>query len=328
MRGNGIVTSFLKSPVIARFLVIIIFLMMIFGVMIHALEPANFPTILDGAWWVIVTTATIGYGDFVPKTGIGKLLGILLIFIGTGFVSTYFATLAAAAMTRENSYTHGELTYRGVGHLIIIGWNERVRTIISQLSQEEKFILIDESLNEIPPKFNHIHFIHGNPTKDDTLLKANIKEAKIVLITADQSKDELLADTNTILTLLAIKGLNPDVYAIAEILTTHQKNNAQRAGADEIIETNMLTSYVMSKSIHSKGISETLSLMLDHQEVTTLEYIEPETKFIGKTFSECNELLFQNNYILIGIKKGNKPFINPPRETIMEEDDKFIVITK
>lgn len=327
MRGSELLTSYLKSPVIARILIIIIILMVSFGSMIHILEPMNFPTFLDGVWWVIVTTATIGYGDFVPKTVIGKLVGILLILVGTGFVSTYFVTLAAAAITKENSYKQGEMTYRGVEHLIIIGWNERVRTIISHLPKDIKFILIDETLEEIPQKFAHIHFIHGNPTRDETLLKANIKQAKVVLITADQSKDELQADTNTILTLLAIKGLNPNIYAIAEILTNHQKSNAKRAGADEIIETNILTSYIMSKSICSNGISQTLSLMLDHNHVNTLKYIDVQTDFIGKTFSECSKLLFKNNMILIGIKKDDAPLINPSHQMIIENDDKFIVIT-
>jgi voltage-gated potassium channel len=74
-----------------------------------------------------------------------------------------------------------------------------------------------------------------------------------VLITADQNKDELHADMNTVLTLLAIKGLNPDVHCVVEILTAEQLANAKRAGADEIIQSNVITSSVMMNCLDSEG---------------------------------------------------------------------------
>ncbi len=63
-----------------------------------------------------------------------------------------------------------------------------------------------------------------------------------MIITADPNKDEMLADIHTIVTLLAVKGLNPAVKCIVEILTSEQVKNASRAGADEIIRTNLLIS--------------------------------------------------------------------------------------
>ena len=40
-----------------------------------------------------------------------------------------------------------------------------------------------------------------------------------VLITADQHKTEEYADMNTIVTLVALQGLNPSIYSIVELLT-------------------------------------------------------------------------------------------------------------
>lgn len=47
----------------------------------------------DSLWFTIITIATIGYGDFVPHTAIGKIFTMLYVFIGIGlfvFVANTF----------------------------------------------------------------------------------------------------------------------------------------------------------------------------------------------------------------------------------------------
>src|SRR5215467_5833366 len=45
-------------------------------------QPDKFGTIPDSMWWAIVTLGTIGYGDVVPITAIGKLIAGVTIFLG------------------------------------------------------------------------------------------------------------------------------------------------------------------------------------------------------------------------------------------------------
>src|SRR5947209_11137582 len=40
-------------------------------------------TLADALWYSIVTIATVGYGDYVPKGGVGRVLGTMLILTGT-----------------------------------------------------------------------------------------------------------------------------------------------------------------------------------------------------------------------------------------------------
>lgn len=228
--------------------------MVLFGVMIHLIEPKQFPTIFDGIWWAFVTASTVGYGDYFPTTIMGRIAGILLILIGASLLTIYFANLTTEAVTRHNEFLEGKRVYKGMSHLIIIGWNERSRNMISSITEKNsatEIVLIDETLESRPHKLDNVHFIKGRANSDDTLLQANISHAAMVVITADQNKDEFQADMHTILTLLAIKGLHPKIKCIAEILTADQVLNARRAGADEIIQANLLLSSVMLKSIHN-----------------------------------------------------------------------------
>jgi voltage-gated potassium channel len=75
-----------------------------------------------------------------------------------------------------------------------------------------------------------------------------------VLITADQHKAEEYADMNTIVTLVALQGVNPSIYSIVELLTKKHIQNAQNLGVNEMIKTNELISQVMYEHIFVKKL--------------------------------------------------------------------------
>lgn len=61
-------------------------------------QPDKLGTIPDALWWSIVTVGTIGYGDVVPVTALGKVIATGTIFVGLilmalpiGIIATAFA---------------------------------------------------------------------------------------------------------------------------------------------------------------------------------------------------------------------------------------------
>jgi voltage-gated potassium channel len=61
-------------------------------------QPDKFGTIPDAMWWAIVTLGTIGYGDVVPITAVGKLiagatifLGLIMVALPVGIIASGFA---------------------------------------------------------------------------------------------------------------------------------------------------------------------------------------------------------------------------------------------
>lgn len=64
------------------------------GNLIYMLEPETFSNAFIGAWWSLVTMSTVGYGDLVPHSVGGMVLGSVLIMIGICVVAMMTAVIA------------------------------------------------------------------------------------------------------------------------------------------------------------------------------------------------------------------------------------------
>ena len=73
----------------------------------HA-NPTNFGTIPDAMWWSVVTLTTVGYGDAVPLTRLGKLLGGGVAILGVGMFALPASILATgfAEEVRRRDFLH------------------------------------------------------------------------------------------------------------------------------------------------------------------------------------------------------------------------------
>ncbi len=53
----------------------------------HDAQPENFENAFSGIWWSVSTLLTVGYGDIYPITIGGKIMGIVIAFLGVGMVA-------------------------------------------------------------------------------------------------------------------------------------------------------------------------------------------------------------------------------------------------
>lgn len=61
----------------------------------HEAQPQKFSSVLASMWWGIETMATIGYGDMVPVTPLGKLVAGLVALVGVGLFALPAGFLAS-----------------------------------------------------------------------------------------------------------------------------------------------------------------------------------------------------------------------------------------
>ena len=81
-------------------LVILAGAVLLFATLLYAIEhdvqPEKFGTIPDAMWWAIVTLGTVGYGDVVPVTPLGKLVSVFTIVGGLTMIALPVAIISTA----------------------------------------------------------------------------------------------------------------------------------------------------------------------------------------------------------------------------------------
>lgn len=65
------------------------------GVIVRLIDHRDFASLGDALWWSIVTLATVGYGDIVPHTTWGRIVGSVVIVFGVTFISILTATVTS-----------------------------------------------------------------------------------------------------------------------------------------------------------------------------------------------------------------------------------------
>jgi voltage-gated potassium channel len=110
-------------------LLIILVLLLFASTAVYFLEreaqPDKFGSIPAAAWWALATLTTVGYGDIVPITPLGKLLGGVVMLLGVGMIALPVAIISTG-FNQESSR-----------HQFVVTW--------SMIARVPLFAAMDES---------------------------------------------------------------------------------------------------------------------------------------------------------------------------------------
>ncbi|MCR4867162.1 MAG: ion transporter [Lachnospiraceae bacterium] len=99
-----------KNQLISSMCIVMIFMLatsMCMYSVEHEAQPEQFQNAFSGLWWSASTLLTIGYGDVYPITTVGKMLAILISFLGVGLVAIPTGIISAAFVDRYSHLKEG-----------------------------------------------------------------------------------------------------------------------------------------------------------------------------------------------------------------------------
>ena len=99
-----------KRNQIASSVFIIVILMMASSLGIYSAEhnaqPDTFKNAFSGIWWSVSTLLTVGYGDIYPVTVVGRIMAILIAFLGVGVVAIPTGIISAGFVEHYTKKQH------------------------------------------------------------------------------------------------------------------------------------------------------------------------------------------------------------------------------
>jgi voltage-gated potassium channel len=291
-------------------------------------------TWLDSIWYSVVTTATVGYGDYSPKTMGGRfLVAMPLMFFGIGLLGYALSLAASALIQAKTKELHGMSDYKLKNHLVIINFPGlgKVERVLEELEAAPAFgrgrevLLVDEDLAELPPELlqRGVGFVRGNPTRDETLARASVDAAAHVIVLSKKPGDPHSDDQNVAITL-AIEGRGAEVHTVVECVDFTAQELLRKAGCDGIVCTSRFDAHFLSHELLNPGtqeVVEELTSNLRGQQIYITRYEGAST-----LYSKLVRICEARGHLAIGIGRGPQVELNVAADFRVEKGDNVISI--
>lgn len=217
-------------------------LIAISSIALPIIEPQTFANIYDSLWFTMTTILTVGYGDISPATLGGRLFTVLFLYLfGIGLFATFVGKLMDSLTIYRKRKESGEMMYEGMNHIIVIDWSHKAENAIKEIMKRDKKIeiVVIDNLEKAKELSERIHYVKGNATDSEVLQRANIKNAKSIIIFADDRiQDQILTDGKSLMIACAIDRICPNIHTTVEIEREEHIENFSHMEVDNFILSN------------------------------------------------------------------------------------------
>ena len=284
----------------------------------HQPEHAN---LITAIYWTISSMTTVGYGDVVLYSNIGKVFSILVQLSGVVMIfGLMFPLVITPWLERTIKVMLPLQAPEGMNdHIIICGYNRLVETLIDELKDHGISLIIVENdehlIHELVEK--EIPCIFGSASDEKVLKNANIDTARIVI--ANDTDEE---NANIILTAREFT----DVEIIAIVEDSSNAKYLKYAGASRVVSPKALIGRFIGKKAVDPFTSRLTGATEFFEGVSIVEFpIYPDSQLIGNTLvtSAIRERTGAN---IVGIWKSGSLSFNPHAGDIIKDNSVLLAI--
>lgn len=281
-------------------LIILIFIILSASIA-YLIEPGTFHSWFNAFYWVMTTMATVGYGDYFAETVVGKLFTMFLYIFGIGILSLVIGKVIDSIAEVQRRRGAGTLSFRGKDHVILINWSKKAQAAVEEIlcySPKCHIVIIDETGSHPLEHMDQVHFISGDASSDEILLKANIHEARAAIVFGDTRIDEAsLIDGKSLLIASSIERIASQVHTTVEIMQEKNIQNFRHVKVNEFVLSHDAISRLAVRSALQEGNSEVITQLLSRKYGDDIYEIPVNTSW--KTYGDAfQNLLLQGATLL------------------------------
>ena len=274
-------------------------------------DQSSLTTYKNAIWFSIVTLTTVGYGDLVPLTIYGRVIGTIFVFLSLGIYGLLIGQFTnIVASIKENI----RMGYNGTefqNHGVIIGWNDFGRLVAEQLlgvgknisivtNNRDDIELIHEQLDS-----KSVHTLFADFKNYELLRKTNIEHSSIVFV-------NLKDDTEKLVYILDLRKIFRSLEFVVTLDNSNLKETFISAGAKHAISKHEIASKLMASYMFEPDVanfSETImSFAKDDSDHDIKQFlVTRDNPYVGEKYNDAFFDIKQRfNCILIGISKLDK----------------------
>lgn len=286
--------------------------------------------LIDAFFMTVISITTVGFEIVQPLSDTGKIFTAILIMSSFGILGYFLSTLTKLFVEGvfKNYFKEGKVkkTIENLkGHVIVCGFGRNGKQVAAELSASGTvFVVLEKDISiieKIRTETNYL-YLEGDSTHEETLIAANVKNAKALITVMPNDADNLYV-------ILSAKEINPDIIVVSRASDEKSVAKLHRAGANKVIMPDKIGGQRMAKLVTHPDVVE------------FLEFIMLQGKNVSLEEVSCNSIniIFKNKSIkdfnirnvsganIVGIKKQEGTFVfNPSPEEKISSDDKLFVL--
>ena len=276
-------------------------------------------------------------GDDTSHTGYVILMAVVTI-CGIFVTSILIGIISSGFEEKLNSLRKGFSRVIENNHTVIIGFNDSIYTIITELIEansnhrngrilvigsEDKEIMDEEIRNHIDDfKTTKVICRSGNQVHSAVLDMSSVETARSIIINEEDDFVVIKTILSVVSYLKSKNAFENKAYITAII---HDSGNLEAAriageGKAEIIYFKDMIARVIANTCRQPGMSSVLTEIFGF--AGDEFYFEEFPELKGKKFGDILNLFRVST--VVGICRGDDPMLNPPMDTVIEEGDRII----
>lgn len=217
---------------------ILIIILFIYGIVgSHFIMDLN---LIDSIYYAVITMATVGYGDYIPYTGVQKIFATTLALAGVALLAYVFNMLLTNFQERMSKYSKGARKMRAIKNMddyyVLCGYGRVGKVVFEELTQRNQNVIViekNEEVYETIEESESVVSIHKDATEDDMIAQlAGEKCNSVIISTGD--------DVSNLFIVLTIRETNPDAWIVTRASKTENIPRLRKAGADKIVSPEII----------------------------------------------------------------------------------------
>jgi len=201
----------------------------------------------DAFYYVVVTIATVGYGDITPVTAEAKLFSLSVILLGTGAFTVAVGALIGPAIESRMAAAFGTMTASELSlledHVVVLGYGDVTESFLERIDEETDLVVVTENADAASRLAGEgVEVLTDDPTDESVLRDARVEAASGVAVAGDDDAENVLA-------VLAARNVNPDVRIVTVANEETHVRKLDAVGADEIIDLRAIGGRLLGESV-------------------------------------------------------------------------------
>lgn len=278
-------------------------------------------------YWAVTTVLGAGDASYVTSPA-SFIVSWFLVLFGVAIVGAATGVLVGFVIDIliKEGQGMGAAGYRD--HIVVCGWNPTARELVDELLSDDykrRIVLIDAASKS--PAGHDVYFVQGDVTRAEDLERAGIHEATAAVIFPHDGTNE--ADMRSLVTVLAIESMAPQVRTVAEVNNPAHVDHFRRANVDEVLVSSRLTSHLLARSALYPGLAQIVTDMVSGGEGSELYRVVLPDSYAGYDIDALSAALrSEHKATLLAITRGAQTTMNPPTGFTVAAGDELVVVAE